>query len=99
MSINKTTYEVKTDNEITISSTLNKLRIIGRDDLTEAELNAEYLRIIQNKVQSMLDDNISVVKVTSYKEIVDKYAFTLEELISLGHHIIDTDDGMMIDVK
>ena len=99
VAINKDTYEVKTDCNTTINSTLSKLRIIGRDDLTPIQLDEEYKRIIKSKIESTMPENMSVVKVLEYKEIVDKYAFTLEELIALGHHMTETEDGYMIDIK
>lgn len=85
--------------ETTINTSLSKLRVLDKEHLNAVQLDGEYKRILSGKLQSMLPDGVTVVDVIEYKGIDYKYAFTLDELIGLGHPMIETDDGFMIETK
>ena len=85
--------------ETTINTSLSKLRVLDKEHLSAEQIDGEYKRILSGKIQSTLPTGVTVVDVIEYKGIDHKYAFTLEELISLGHPMIETEDGFMIEVK
>lgn len=91
-------YKVNSDNVAYISTTLAKLRVLDREHLNDNQLDGEYKRILQGKVQSTLPDGVTVVDVISYCEVSEKIAFTLDELKQFGHRMTETDDGFMIEI-
>lgn len=90
-------YKVNANNVTCIPTTLAKLRVIDREHLNENQLQGEYKRILQGKIQSTLEDGVTVVDILSYNEVSEKIAFTIDELRQFGHKMIETDDGFMIE--
>lgn len=100
VTVNKNdSYKVNADNVTCIPTTLAKLRVLDREHLNDNQLQGEYKRILQGKVQSTLPDGVTVVDILSYNESSEKIAFTLDELRQFGHKMIETDDGFMIEIN
>ena len=92
-------YKVNANNTTCIPTTLAKLRVLDREHLNDNQLQGEYKRILQGKVQSTLPDGVTVVDIISFNEISEKIAFTLDELRQFGHRMTETQDGFMIEIK
>lgn len=97
VTFDKNGYKVNPDNVTCIPTTLAKLRVLDREHLNDSQLDGEYKRILQGKIQSTLPDGVTVVLILSYTEVSEKIAFTLDELRQFGHKMIETDDGFMIE--
>ena len=87
-------YKVNPDNVYTIETTLAKLRVLDREHLNAVQLDGEYKRILQGKLQSIMPDGVTVVDILDYKETNEKYAFTNEELRKFGHRMTEDKDGL-----
>ena len=83
----------------TMNVSLTKLRVLDKEHLNDDQIDAEYKRILSGKVQNILPEGVTLVDLVGYSEVSYKYAFTLDELIGLGHPITETEDGFMIEVK